>query len=67
MTAPRPHLGPAVLLLSGGLDSAVTLAIARDEGHPCITLSLDYGQRHRRGARRRGRALGRMLGAGSTG
>jgi 7-cyano-7-deazaguanine synthase len=36
----------AVILLSGGLDSATTLAIARDEGYACFTLSLDYGQRH---------------------
>ncbi|SDI54338.1 7-cyano-7-deazaguanine synthase [Propionivibrio dicarboxylicus] len=34
------------MLLSGGLDSATTLAIARDRGHACYCLSLDYGQRH---------------------
>ena len=38
---------PAVILLSGGLDSATVLAIARADGHACHTLSLDYGQRHR--------------------
>ena len=38
---------PAVILLSGGLDSATTLAIARDEGYACHCLSVDYGQRHR--------------------
>lgn len=38
---------PAVILLSGGLDSATTLAIARDEGFACHALSFDYGQRHR--------------------
>lgn len=34
------------MLLSGGLDSATVLAVARDRGHVCHTLSLDYGQRH---------------------
>lgn len=38
---------PAVILLSGGLDSATVLAIARDQGFVCHTLSLDYSQRHR--------------------
>jgi 7-cyano-7-deazaguanine synthase len=37
----------AVVLLSGGLDSAVALAIARAEGFACHCLSVDYGQRHR--------------------
>ncbi len=36
----------AVVLLSGGLDSATTLAIARSEGYACHALSVDYGQRH---------------------
>ena len=36
----------AVVLLSGGLDSTATLAIARAEGYECSALSFDYGQRH---------------------
>ncbi len=38
----------AVVLLSGGLDSATTLAIARSEGFVCHALSFRYGQRHKR-------------------
>jgi len=37
----------SVVLLSGGLDSATALAIARSRGDECHTLSFDYGQRHR--------------------
>jgi 7-cyano-7-deazaguanine synthase len=36
----------AVVLLSGGMDSAVTLAWMRREGYACTALSFDYGQRH---------------------
>ncbi len=43
-----PALGKrAICLLSGGLDSATCLAIARQEGYSCYCLSFDYGQRHR--------------------
>jgi 7-cyano-7-deazaguanine synthase len=37
----------AVVLLSGGMDSATTLAWARERGFRCHALSVDYGQRHR--------------------
>ncbi|AJE16048.1 7-cyano-7-deazaguanine synthase [Stutzerimonas balearica] len=37
----------AVVLLSGGLDSATVVAIARSQGFACYTMSFDYGQRHR--------------------
>lgn len=40
-----PH-PPAVILLSGGLDSATVLAIANAQGYACHALSFDYGQRH---------------------
>jgi 7-cyano-7-deazaguanine synthase len=54
----------AVCLLSGGLDSATCLAVARREGFECHTLSFDYGQRHRIEVDR-ARALSTALGATS--
>jgi 7-cyano-7-deazaguanine synthase len=51
---------PAVVLLSGGLDSATTAAIARSEGFDLFAISIDYGQRHRfelEAARRVARSL----------
>jgi 7-cyano-7-deazaguanine synthase len=37
----------AVILLSGGLDSATVVAMAKEQGYTCYTMSFDYGQRHR--------------------
>jgi len=37
---------PAVVLVSGGMDSAVALAIAQEQGYACHALSVRYGQRH---------------------
>ena len=47
MDSPAASSKPAVCLLSGGLDSATCLAVARSEGYRCYALSFDYGQRHR--------------------
>lgn len=38
----------AVVLLSGGVDSSTTLALAKSEGYETLALSFDYGQRHRK-------------------
>ncbi|HWT14534.1 MAG TPA: 7-cyano-7-deazaguanine synthase QueC [Patescibacteria group bacterium] len=51
----------AVVLVSGGMDSVATLAIARAQGFDCHALSVDYGQRHHAeldAARRNAQALG---------
>ncbi|MEA3161102.1 MAG: 7-cyano-7-deazaguanine synthase [Gammaproteobacteria bacterium] len=51
----------AIVLLSGGLDSATVLAIARSQNYECYALSVEYGQRHRaelEAARRIAAALG---------
>jgi len=51
----------AVCLLSGGLDSSTSMAVARREGFECFALTIDYGQRHRvelEAAARVARALG---------
>ena len=47
MDHPVPGPRKAVCLLSGGLDSAACLALARRDGFACYALSFDYGQRHR--------------------
>lgn len=64
----------AVILLSGGLDSATVLAMARAEGYACYTMSFDYGQRHRaelQAAERVARQLGaiehKVVGIGLNG
>jgi 7-cyano-7-deazaguanine synthase len=51
---------PAVILLSGGLDSATTAAIAARDGFELFALSVDYGQRHR-GELEAARAVGQSL------
>ncbi|MCD4727242.1 MAG: 7-cyano-7-deazaguanine synthase QueC [Pirellulales bacterium] len=60
-TTNRDEKKPAVVLLSGGLDSATTTAIALQQGFTLRALSVDYGQRHRfelSAARRVAQALG---------
>lgn len=47
MTIRESRIQRAVVLLSGGLDSATVLAMAREQGYESYALSFDYGQRHR--------------------
>ena len=47
MTIRESRIQRAVVLLSGGLDSATVLAMAREQGYVSYALSFDYGQRHR--------------------
>jgi 7-cyano-7-deazaguanine synthase len=66
MTTPDTHPVPAdrtaIVLVSGGLDSATCLALARAEGYRCHALSFQYGQRHRAELDAAGR-VARALGA----
>lgn len=56
----------AVVLLSGGLDSATVLAIARDAGYQCHALSVAYGQRHIAELKAAERVAARLGAAGHT-
>jgi 7-cyano-7-deazaguanine synthase len=47
MTEQHTAVKKAVILLSGGLDSATVVALAKADGFTCYTMSFDYGQRHR--------------------
>ncbi|WP_095012183.1 7-cyano-7-deazaguanine synthase QueC [Tsuneonella mangrovi] len=63
MTSPKDAAQPlAVVLLSGGLDSMVSAAIAREQGYALYALTIDYGQRHRREIESAGR-IAAALGA----
>jgi 7-cyano-7-deazaguanine synthase len=64
----------AVILLSGGLDSATVVALAKAQGYACYSMSFDYGQRHRaelQAAERVARQLGviehKVIGLGLNG
>lgn len=62
MTSQDSTHGAAVVLLSGGLDSTTTLAIARDKGFACYCLSFSYGQRQTIELER-ARAIAKKMGA----
>jgi 7-cyano-7-deazaguanine synthase len=57
---PDPAAARAVVLVSGGLDSATVLAMARADGFDCYALSFDYGQRHRAELEAAGRVAGAL-------
>ena len=59
-------IAPAVVLLSGGIDSATVLAIARAEGFAPCALSFHYGQRHAAELEAAARVADVTEGAGST-
>ena len=61
MTDKSDNAKAAVILLSGGLDSMVVAALAREQGYAVHALSVDYGQRHRRELQS-ARDIGRRLG-----
>jgi len=61
-SSPTSDSERAIVLVSGGLDSATCLAIARSEGFACYALSFDYGQRHMAELAAAGR-IARSLGA----